>query len=97
MAEYRLTKKAEEDLLSIALFGLERFGVEQTESYGDKFREKLEELAQFPDRYPSVDYIRYGVRRAICGVHSIYYRKESDRVLILRVLGRQDLNQAFDE
>ncbi|MCA9775482.1 MAG: type II toxin-antitoxin system RelE/ParE family toxin [Candidatus Eremiobacteraeota bacterium] len=83
--------------MSIALFGLERFGVEQTESYGDKFREKLEELAQFPDRYPSVDYIRYGVRRAICGVHSIYYRKESDRVLILRVLGRQDLNQAFDE
>jgi toxin ParE1/3/4 len=97
MHEYRLTKKAEEDLLAIALYGIERFGAEQSLIYRDRMRVKLEELARFPDRYPRVDYVREGVRRSICGVHSIYYRHESYGVLILRILGRQDLNRAFDE
>ena len=97
MPEYRLSKRAAEDLMSIALFGMERFGVEQSAVYRDKLRDKFEELSQFPDRYPPVDYIREGVRRSIFGVHSVYYRREAGGILILRVLGRQDLNRAFDE
>ena len=97
MADYRLTKRAEEDLFAIALYGIERFGAEQSATFRDRLREKFEELAQFPDRYPRGDYIREGIRRSICGVHSIYYHPQADEVLIVRVLGRQDRNRAFDD
>ena len=45
-----------------------------------------------PGRFnPSVDHIRDGYRRSVCGVGSIYYRLNDKLVVkIMRVLGRQD-------
>ena len=88
--ELRLTPAAEEDLINIALYGMEQFGIEQSELYRDKLKQRFLELTEAPLMYPEVDDIREGYRRSVCGVHSIYYRIHTDCVEIMRVLGRQN-------
>ncbi len=95
MPKYRLTQQAEHDLLNIALYGIEQFGVEQSRQYYNKLIQRFDKLAEQPDRYPLVEHIRKGYRRSVCGVHSIYYRTSQDGVEIVRVLGRQDSTKAF--
>ena len=52
--------------------------------------QRLDELAEQPKLYSAVDPIRRGYRRCVFGSHSIYYRIEPMRVLIVRILGQQD-------
>ncbi len=91
MPRYRLTKKAENDLFELALYGIQQFGVERSRKYRDQLKQRFEELAQQPEQYPLVTHIRKDYRRSVCGVHSIYYRIDNEGVEIVRVLGRQDL------
>lgn len=95
LANYRLTTAAEDDLVAIALFGDERFGVEQSDRYRDQLKQRFEALADNPEHYPLVKHIRPGYRRSVVGGHSIYYRFESEGIVIVRVLGRQSLATAF--
>ncbi|WP_448547707.1 type II toxin-antitoxin system RelE/ParE family toxin [Thalassotalea fusca] len=90
MGSYKLSKEAESDLKRIWLRGLDNFGERQADAYYFKFFARFEQLAQQPYLAPSVDEIRQGYRRAICGVDSIYYRIHGDNIEIMRVLGRQD-------
>ena len=90
MPSYRLTRKAEEDLFAIAVYGIEQFGVLQARLYRDKFLAHFAALAETPALYQRVDFVREGYRRSVCGVHSIYYRQDGEIVEIVRVLGQQD-------
>jgi toxin ParE1/3/4 len=58
-------------------------------------KQRFAELAEQPTLYPAVDHIRDGYRRSAYGSHSIYYRIEARRVLIVRILGNQDPEKAF--
>jgi len=89
--ELRLAPSAEQDLINIALYGMEQFGIEQSEQYRDQLKQRFLELTEAPLMYPAVDDIREGYRRSVCGVHSIYYRIRTDYVEIVRVIGRQNL------
>ena len=42
---------------------------------------------------PTVDEIREGYRRSVCGVDSIYYRVEGGIVEIMAILGQQDVDE----
>ena len=95
MPKYRLTQKAENDLLNIASYGIEQFGVERSRQYYNKLKQRFDKLAEQPELYPLVEHVRKGYRRSICGVHSIYYRIDQESVEIVRVLGRQDPTKAF--
>ncbi len=95
MPKYRLTQKAEHDLLNIASYGIEQFGVERSRQYYNKLKQHFDKLAEQPELYPLVEHVRKGYRRSICGVHSIYYRIDQESVEIVRVLGRQDPTKAF--
>ena len=95
MAECRLSPEAERDLLDIFLYGLEQFGFNQSKRYHEALRERFQELAAHPLRFPAVEHIRRGYRRSVCGSHSIYYRIEGQDVVIVRILGRQDVNAAL--
>ena len=74
MRKYRLVEAAKEDLISIAQYGDEHFGVAQSNRYRDQLKQRFSVLAETPLLYPAVDHIRDGYRRSVCGVHSIYYR-----------------------
>ena len=91
MANYRLSQEAEDDLYRIWLYGLETFGQRQADSYYDAFFDRFEAIANNPYQYPEADE-RPSYRKSVCGVDTIYYRIESDVVMIIRILGRQDID-----
>lgn len=95
MPDYHLSKAAKADLISIAQYGDENFGMAQSDHYRDQFKKRFSILAKYPERYPTVNHIRTGYRRSICGVHSIYYRVEQKGITIVRVLGRQEIENSF--
>lgn len=92
MAKYRLSNAAKEDLIRIHHYGVENFGITQADKYYDSFFEYFDIIAQRPFAFESVDYIKKGYRRCVCGSDSIYYRINNDIVEIMAIIGRQDLN-----
>jgi toxin ParE1/3/4 len=91
---YELSLEAEQDLLDIALYGLVNFGLQQSEDYRDGVKKRFQALAERPLQYQAVDEIREGYRRSVYRSHSIYYRVEGTRIVIMRILGRQDTTSA---
>lgn len=97
MGSYRLTKAADNDFASIFEFGIAQFGLEQATKYQYAMIEQFERLATTPFLYASVDYIRKNYRRCAYRSHSIYYIVEGECVLIVRILGRQNIEKALHE
>lgn len=95
MADYRLTKEAKEDLLRIHEFGSITFGTIQADKYLNEFFDCFELIAKQPLAFESVDSIKSGYRRCVCGVDSIFYRLVGNVVEIMAVVGRQDIDKIF--
>jgi len=95
MPDYRLSEAARQDLIAIAQYGDEHFGLAQSDRYRDQLKKRFLLLAKHPERYPAVDHIHDGYRRGVCGVHSIYYRVEQNGVAIMRILSRQDPDKSL--
>ena len=70
--------------------GLREFGEDQSDKYFNALFDKFDEIAERPLIYQSVDEIRAGYRRAVCGSESIYYRIGPDGVEVMAIIGRQD-------
>jgi toxin ParE1/3/4 len=92
MAKYRLSNEAKEDLIRIHHYGVEKFGVTQADKYFDSFFEYFNTIAQRPFSFESVDYIKTGYRRCVCGSDSVFYKINNGVVEIMAIIGRQDLN-----
>lgn len=92
MAKYRLSNEAKEDLIRIHQYGVERFGVVQADKYFDSFFEYFDIIAERPFSFESVDYLKKGYRRCVCGVDTIYFKINDEIVEIITIVGRQDLN-----
>lgn len=90
MAKYRLSHEAKEDLIRIHHYGVEKFGLIQADKYFDAFFDYFDLIAQRPYSFESVDYIKKGYRRCVCGADSIYFRIENESVEIMAIIGRQD-------
>ena len=95
MSKYKLSNVAKEDLIRIHHYGVKKFGIVQADKYYDSFFEYFEIIAQRPLSFESVDFIKKGYRRCVCGSDSIYYKINNDIVEIMTIIGRQDLNNIF--
>jgi toxin ParE1/3/4 len=93
MAKYRLTNDVKDDLIRIHHYGVEKFGMTQADKYFESFFEYFDIIAERPFSFESVDYIKKGYRRCVCGVDSIYFKINEDIVEIMTIVGRQDLNE----
>jgi len=93
MAKYKLSNTAKQDLIRIHHFGVEKFGIRQADKYFNTFFEYFDIIAQQPFSFESVEFIRSGYRRCVCGSNSIYYRIKDDVVEIMTIIGRQDLSK----
>ncbi len=93
MSKYQLSNTAKEDLVRIHQFGVKKFGVRQADKYFNAFFDHFELIAERPDSFESVDFIKPGYRRCVCGVDSIYYRMNGELVEIMAIIGRQDLKE----
>lgn len=92
MAKYKLSNAAKEDLIRIHHFGVKKFGMAQADKYFETFFEYFELIARQPLSFESVDFIRTGYRRCVCGSDSIYYKVNTDEVEIMAIIGKQDLD-----
>ena len=92
MSNYRITEDAKEDIRRIYCYGVKNYGEKQADIYFDALFERFEQIAKTPYLYQSVDYIREGYRRSVCGVDSIFYRVVDDTVEIISILSRQDFS-----
>ena len=93
MGKYRLTTKAEADLIRIHQWGVRTHGEARADAYYFAFFDHFDELAEQPLLYPAVDDIREGYRRSVCGVDSVYYRIAGDTVEIVAIIGQQDIDE----
>tara|TARA_R100000935_G_C2797252_1_gene148744 strand:+ start:334 stop:618 length:285 start_codon:yes stop_codon:yes gene_type:complete len=91
MGKYRLSIVAQEDLIRIHQYGTKRFGINQADKYFERFFKYFDLIAEQPFTFESVDYIKNGYRRCVCGVDTIYYRIENETVEIMTIIGRQDI------
>jgi len=92
MAKYKLSNADREDLIRIHHYGVRQFGMQQADKYFDSFFEYFDIIAQRPFSFESVDFIKPGYRRCVCGSDSIYYKVDNDIVEIMAIIGRQDLS-----
>ncbi|XOV92837.1 MAG: type II toxin-antitoxin system RelE/ParE family toxin [Bacteroidota bacterium] len=91
MANYKLSNEARDDLIRIYRYGAEKFGVKQADKYFFSFFDHFEMISKRPLSYESVDYIKPGYRRCVCGVDSIYFRVMNENIEIMAIIGRQDI------
>ena len=92
MANYKLTEFAKDDLRRIYRYGVINFGEKQADLYFDALFERFAEIAENPLKYQSVDDIRNGYRRSVCGVDNMFYRIIDGSVEIVSIIGRQDID-----
>ncbi|MCW9034303.1 MAG: type II toxin-antitoxin system RelE/ParE family toxin [Rhodospirillales bacterium] len=95
MGKYKLTKAAALDFERIFEFGIDTFGIDQALKYQNELKQQFDILSDQPKLYPLVEHIHKSFRRSVCGSHSIYYRIEQKRVIIVRILGQQNPERAF--
>ena len=93
MSKYRLSVSVKEDLIRIYQYGFQKFGEKQADKYFQSFFEYFDVIAERPESFESVDFIKPGYRRCVCGVDSIYFKVNEDIVEIMAIIGRQDLTQ----
>jgi len=93
MAKYKLSNVTKEDLIRIHHYGVKQFGMKQADNYFESFFVHVELITKNPKSFESVDFIKPGYQRCICGVDSIFYKMNEDVVGIMTIIGRQDLNQ----
>ena len=93
MSKYRLSNAAKEDLIRIHQYGVIKFGVVLADKYFESFFEYFDIIAERPESFEAVDFIKPGYRRCVCGVDSIYFKTNEDIVEIMAIIGRQDLTQ----
>lgn len=92
MAKYKLSTEAREDLIRIHRYGAEKFGMRQADKYFNSFFDYFDIIAESPFSFQSVDFIKKGYRRCVCGVDSIYFKINNNTVEIMAIIGRQDLD-----
>tara|TARA_R110002049_G_scaffold166138_2_gene332345 strand:+ start:210 stop:419 length:210 start_codon:yes stop_codon:yes gene_type:complete len=64
----------------------------QADLYYDSFFEYFESIAQRSFSFESVDFIKKGYRRCVCGSDSIFFKINEDVIEIMTIIGRQDLD-----
>ena len=86
MPSYRLTRRAENDLLEAFLFGLDRFGEAQAQRYQLGFERCFGMLAENPGLGRPADLIAVGLRRHEHASHVVLYEPDAEGVLIVAVV-----------
>lgn len=89
--KYRISETALRDLQEIKKYGIKTFGHKNAIKYIEAIRDKIRLIARLPLIYQELDHIRPNYRRAIHKSHSIYFKIENEQVIIMRVIGKQEL------
>ena len=95
MAKYTISNEAKNDLIRIHQFGMHQFGESQADKYFHTFFDYFEMIAKNPYAFESIDFIKSGYRRCVCGSDSIFYRIQNTCVEIMAIIGKQEVNKVL--
>jgi len=93
MAEYRLTRAAEDDLLEAFVYGFETFGPAQAKDYRQSMARCFEVLADTPRLGRQADDFAPGARRHEHGRHVIFYDEQPYGVLIIAIVHERSIRR----
>lgn len=82
---YRLSRKAEDDIIQIYVAGVEAFGADQAETYHEGLERTFGLLAEFPLAAPKRVELSGAPRVHPYKSHIIIYRLDGADIFILRV------------
>ncbi len=86
MPEFRLSERAERDLVEIYDYTDQTFGAYQADAYHAGLERTFDLLANFPRIGLAVNEIAAGFRRFRFQAHLVFYTEEDDFILIRAVL-----------
>jgi toxin ParE1/3/4 len=96
MYEIHKQTAAEDDLVAIWRYSFETWGADQADLYLDALNDGIAGLAENPHLGTDCRHIRQGYRRLHIRRHIVYYRLQSTRIEIVRVLHeRMDPDRRF--
>jgi toxin ParE1/3/4 len=97
MTAYRITNKAQSDLISIGRFTVKEWGLAQRNFYLKQLDTYFSQIAENPKLGMVCDFIVSGYRRFPQGSHVIFYKQSSEGVIeIIRVLHKSmDIESKF--
>jgi toxin ParE1/3/4 len=96
VAVFRLTRRAEADLLSLGAYTLRTWGKTQAIRYLHELEACCQALAKNPDLGRKCDEVRPGLRRMEHGRHVVFYRKERGGILVSRILHQRMLPERHE-
>jgi toxin ParE1/3/4 len=83
---YLLSTKAKSDLVEIARYTEEHWGIDQRNRYLTLLDSCFRQLADAPLKGRDCSDIRAGYRKFSIGRHTIYYRQQGENIFVVRVL-----------
>lgn len=89
MYNFELSEKAKEDMLRIYEYGISIFGINQADKYFLMIHDCFDKIASNPFLFPEAFHYRAGYRYCVCGVDTIFYKINADKVEIMAIIGRQ--------
>lgn len=87
--KYRISRRAENDLVDIADYTIREFGIEQARRYGSALEDCFMALAKNPLIGRSAEQFAPGLRRFEHGSHTVFYRPDKIGVFIIRILNER--------
>jgi toxin ParE1/3/4 len=84
--QFRLLKRAMDDLISIGRYTQQTWGREQRNKYLSMLDNGFYTIAQQPEIGVACDFIRSGYRKYHVGRHLIFYRISTTHIEIVRIL-----------
>ncbi len=87
MPSYRVTRKAQADLIAIGWFTAKEWGIPQRNTYLKQLDRCFSQLSESPKLGVACDFIALGYRKFPQGSHIIFYKQDQkDLIEIIRVL-----------
>jgi toxin ParE1/3/4 len=87
MANYRITRLAQNDVQNIWNYTVDQWSLSQAEKYIDGLFDCFDAVADGTMQTKAVDQIRQGYRKALYGRHVVFFKFGDDQVTeIIRVL-----------
>ncbi|MFQ5519114.1 MAG: type II toxin-antitoxin system RelE/ParE family toxin [Mariprofundus sp.] len=87
MPAYRVSNRAQSDLMSIGRFTAKEWGLAQRNFYLKQIDDCFSQIAENPKLGMACDFIANGYRKLPQGSHIIFYKQGSDGIIeIIRVL-----------
>ena len=91
MAQFRLTRRAEADVVSIGAYTLRTWGEDQTVRYLEDLEASCQMVADNPALGRVCDAVHPGLLRMESGQHVVFYRQAAGGILISRILHQRML------